>query len=247
VVDALKALEADIMVVAAYGLLLPPSVLAAPRLGCINVHASLLPRWRGAAPIQRAIAAGDEETGITIMQMDQGLDTGAMLHKLSTPISAEDTGGSLHDRLAELGADALMTALNAISANTAKPEAQNNDQATYAHKLSKQDAQLNWQLSAEELHNHIRAFNPWPICQTQLDDQVIRIWASELPGPFSPSNAGSSAPGTLVNVNKDSLDVATGDGLLRITELQLSGGKRLPVTAVLNSKSDWFVVGKQLH
>ena len=239
-VDQLAALGADLMVVVAYGLILPKVVLDAPRLGCINVHASILPRWRGAAPIQRAIAAGDDESGVTIMQMDVGLDTGDMLLKAFTPIAATDTGGSLHDRLAEIGGHAILDTLGTLANGTATPEPQDDNLATYAHKLSKEEAKLDWTRSAAELHNLVRAFNPWPVCHTQLGEHSIRVWGSAVLDAPAGSN---TAPGTLLAVNKDSLDVATGHGTLRLTELQLPGAKRLPVAAILNSKADWFPVG----
>jgi methionyl-tRNA formyltransferase len=238
--EQLAALGADLMVVVAYGLILPKVVLDTPRLGCINVHASVLPRWRGAAPIQRAIAAGDNESGITIMQMDVGLDTGDMLLKEITAISAQDTGGSLHDRLATIGAKAVIDALDAIANGTATAQPQDDTLATYAHKLSKEEGKLDWGRSAYELNNLVRAFNPWPVTHTELEGQTIRVWAST---PLE--HISDAAPGTLIAVNKDSLDVATGNGVLRLTELQLSGGKRLPVSAILNSKADWFSIGKR--
>lgn len=239
-VATLKALGADIMVVVAYGLILPQAVLDAPRLGCVNVHASILPRWRGAAPIQRAIAAGDAESGVTIMQMDKGLDTGDMLLKVFTPISLDDTGGSLHDRLAVMGAGALVEALDLLAAGHAQPEQQDNDQATYAHKLTKEEARLDWQRPAIELHNLIRAFNPWPVCQTTLDGETIRVWKAE-----RQTGNSQAEPGTLLDVSKDGITVATVDGLLRLTELQLPGGKCLPVSALLNSRADWLCAGKR--
>lgn len=238
----LAALRADLMVVVAYGLILPKVVLDTPRLGCINVHASILPRWRGAAPIQRAIAAGDLESGITIMQMDVGLDTGDMLLKESTPISNTDTGGSLHDRLAQIGGSAIIDTLESIAEGTTQPQPQDDSLATYARKLSKEEGRLDWQRSAIELHNLIRAFNPWPVTHTELDDKTLRVWQA-----CSVEQHSDQAPGTLVAVNRDSLDVATGDGILRLTELQLPGGKRLPVAAILNSRADWFSVGNRFH
>jgi len=241
-VAQLAALQADLMVVVAYGLILPKVVLDTPRLGCINVHASLLPRWRGAAPIQRAIAAGDVESGVTIMQMDVGLDTGDMLLKEATPISQQDNGGSLHDRLAELGGKAILDALDAIARGESQPEPQDDTLATYAHKLSKEEGKLDWQRPAAELANLVRAFNPWPVSHTELDDQTVRVWQAQ-----AMAQSTDQSPGTLVAVHKDSLDVATGDGLLRLTELQLAGGKRLPVAAILNARADWFSVGKQFH
>jgi len=239
-VAQLQALNADLMVVVAYGLILPKAVLDAPRLGCINVHASILPRWRGAAPIQRAIAAGDRETGVTLMQMDVGLDTGAMLLKVTTPISADDTGGSLHDRLAQIGAPALLETLEQLAAGAAKPQAQENSLATYAHKLTKEEAKLDWTRSAADLHNLIRAFNPWPVTHTELDGDTIRVWKAE-----RQTGNHQAAPGTLLDVSRDGVTVATGDGLLRLTELQLPGGKCLPVAALLNSRADWLQAGKR--
>ncbi|HEX4939788.1 MAG TPA: methionyl-tRNA formyltransferase [Candidatus Kapabacteria bacterium] len=239
-VAQLQALNADLMVVVAYGLILPKAVLDAPRLGCINVHASILPRWRGAAPIQRAIAAGDRETGVTLMQMDVGLDTGAMLLKVTTPISADDTGGSLHDRLAQIGAPALLETLEQLAAGAAKPQAQDNSLATYAHKLTKEEAKLDWTRSAADLHNLIRAFNPWPVTHTELDGDTIRVWKAE-----RQTGNHQAAPGTLLDVSRDGVTVATGDGLLRLTELQLPGGKCLPVAALLNSRADWLQAGKR--
>lgn len=239
-VATLKALDADVMVVVAYGLILPQAVLDAPRLGCVNVHASILPRWRGAAPIQRAIAAGDPESGVTIMQMDKGLDTGDMLLKVFTPISLDDTGGTLHDRLAVMGAGALVEALDLLAAGHAQPEKQDNDHATYAHKLTKEEAALDWHRPAAELHNLIRAFNPWPVCHTTLDGETIRVWKAE-----RQTGNSQAEPGTLLDVSKDGITVATGDSLLRLTELQLPGGKCLPVSALLNSRADRLCAGKR--
>lgn len=239
-VAMLKALGADIMVVVAYGLILPQVVLEAPRLGCVNVHASILPRWRGAAPIQRAIAAGDSQSGVTIMQMDKGLDTGPMLLKVFTPISQDDTGGTLHDRLAVLGAQALVETLGLLAEGKARPETQDHDLATYAHKLTKDEAKLDWRRSAVELHNLIRAFNPWPVCHTTLDGETIRVWKAE-----RQTGNTQADPGTLLDVSKEGIVAATGSGLLRLTELQLPGGKCLPVSALLNSRADWLTPGKR--
>jgi len=169
----LAALQPDLMVVVAYGLILPQAVLDIPRLGCINSHASLLPRWRGAAPIQRAVQAGDAESGVTVMQMEAGLDTGPMLLKVSTPISAEDTGGSLHDRLARLGPPAVVEAIAGLAAGTLKGEVQNDALATYAHKLSKDEAKLDWSRPAVELERAVRAFDPWPVCHTTLNGEPL--------------------------------------------------------------------------
>ncbi|MEE2730799.1 MAG: methionyl-tRNA formyltransferase [Pseudomonadota bacterium] len=239
----LAALNADLMVVVAYGLILPKAVLDAPRLGCINVHASILPRWRGAAPIQRAIAAGDTESGVTIMQMDVGLDTGAMLLKAFTPVAADDSGGSLHDRLAEMGGRAILDTLEQIADGSATPEPQDNGLATYAHKLSKEEGRLDWSRSAFELNNLVRAFNPWPVAHTELNGNTLRVWRSQALERPVQAPVDEAIPGTLLAVNKDSLDVATGSGVLRLLELQLPGAKRLPVADILNARADWFALG----
>ncbi|MGB1580189.1 MAG: methionyl-tRNA formyltransferase [Nevskiales bacterium] len=215
----LAALKPDLMVVVAYGLILPAAVLAIPTHGCINVHASLLPRWRGAAPIQRAILAGDSETGVTIMQMDAGLDTGPMLLEKSCAITAQDTGGSLHDRLAKLGAEALDEAIDIIAKGEQRPRLQPAAGISYAEKLNKAEARINWQHSAEQIARQICAFNPWPVAETQLDNQRIRIWLAQ-------AEPGSGAPaGRILSADADALRVATGDGVLAINQLQWPGGK----------------------
>jgi methionyl-tRNA formyltransferase len=228
----LEGLQADLMVVVAYGLLLPQRVLDAPRLGCINIHASLLPRWRGAAPIQRSILAGDSETGITIMEMEAGLDTGPMLLKKSCSIEPADTGGSLHDRLSPLGAEALLEALPGIADGSLKAELQDDEQALYASKLNKAEAALDWQRSARELDRQVRAFNPWPVAQAGLDGKVLRIWEAEpLPG------GDGAAPGAVLTCGRDGIDVATGDGVLRIRTLQLPGKRAMNASDFLNAHS----------
>lgn len=240
----LADLNADIMVVAAYGLILPKAVLNTPRLGCINVHGSLLPRWRGAAPIQRAILTGDKETGITIMQMDEGLDTGAMLYKMACPISEHDTSASLHDRLALLGGDALLTVLEAIELDEPfTAEAQDNELATYAAKLSKEEGLINWSLPAIQISRAIRAFNPWPVCYTSAQGQTIRIWQGH-----RVNEQQTTAPaGMIIKADKQGLWVAAGDGgVIAIDTLQLPNGKALAFNDVLNSRKELFQVGTSL-
>ena len=225
----LAALAADLMVVVAYGLLLPRAVLDAPRLGCVNIHASLLPRWRGAAPIQRAILAGDAQSGITIMQMEAGLDTGPMILKLSCPIGPEETGGSLHDRLAPLGASALLQALPLIQSGHAVPEIQDEGLATYARKLSKEEAAIDWRRPTSEIERMVRAFDPWPVAQTLYAGKVMRVWSAR-------AAAGAGEPGRVVGIGRDGIDVATGDGLLRIARLQLPGKRALSAADFLNAQ-----------
>lgn len=235
----LASLQPDLMVVVAYGLILPQAVLDTPRLGCINSHASLLPRWRGAAPIQRAIEAGDQASGVTVMQMEAGLDTGPMLLKVDTPISSQDTGGSLHDRLAELGSAAVVKAIKALAAGTLQGQIQDDALATYAHKLNKQDAAIDWQRPAVELDRLIRAFNPWPLAHARWQDQPLKIWAAQ-------PEAGSGQPGEILDCSKHGLLVACAEGALRLTRLQLPGGKPLAFAALYNARRDQFAVGSRL-
>jgi len=227
---ALEALQADVMVVVAYGLILPQRVLDAPRYGCLNIHASILPRWRGAAPIQRAIQAGDSQTGVTIMQMEAGLDTGPMLYKAIIDIGENETGGQLHDRLAPLGATALMHTLNLLVAGQLTPEIQNDAQANYAHKLEKAEAQIDWSRPASSLVKMIQAFNPWPVAFTQLVGKTLRIWDARLIDKNSDASAG-----TVVAASAEGIDVATGDGLLRITQLQPQGKRAMSARDFLNA------------
>ncbi|MBT3024968.1 MAG: methionyl-tRNA formyltransferase [Candidatus Thiodiazotropha sp. (ex Lucina aurantia)] len=235
----LAGLNADLMVVVAYGLLLPQAVLDIPRLGCINIHASLLPRWRGAAPIQRALLAGDKESGVTIMQMEAGLDTGPMLYTLRTPIRDDDTGGTLHDRLALLGAQALVTCLPELADGRLQAEIQDERLANYAGKLEKQEGLIDWSRPAAEIDRKVRAFNPWPVAQCRYDDKVMRIWQAQ------PLNEGCAAkPGEVLRSGKPGIDVATGDGVLRITQLQMPGKRAMSAADFLNAHSmDGVVLG----
>jgi methionyl-tRNA formyltransferase len=235
----LAALQPELMVVVAYGLILPQAVLDTPTLGCINSHASLLPRWRGAAPIQRAVEAGDAESGVTVMHMEAGLDTGPMLLKVSTPISAQDTGGSLHDRLAELGPPAVLRAIEGLAAGTLVGEVQDNDLANYAHKLNKEEARIDWALPAVELERRVRAFFPWPICHSSLAGETLKVLAAELA-------EGSGRPGEVIDASKQGLVVACGDQALRITRLQLPNGKPLNFSDAYNSRREKFAVGTVL-
>jgi methionyl-tRNA formyltransferase len=231
-------LKADLMVVVAYGLLLPKVILAAPRLGCINVHASLLPRWRGAAPIQRAIEAGDRETGVVIMQMDEGLDTGDMLLTTRCQISPEETGGSLHDKLAAIGVPALNNALNLIADDKITATRQDHSQNSYAKKIIKQDLPIDWRQAATILERKIRAFNPFPIAHASLNGERIKIWRVAI-------NDKQGDPGTIIYADKKSIVVACGEGSLTLQQLQLPGGKALETAAVMASKADIFSLGKR--
>jgi len=224
----LLAAGAEAMVVAAYGLILPEAALAMPRLGCVNIHASLLPRWRGAAPIHRAIEAGDRETGITLMRMDKGLDTGAMLTRAALPILDSDTTGSLHDKLAELGAREIVALLPRLE--TMAGEKQDDTLATYAKKIARNDARLDWSRPAEELDRRIRAFNPFPGAHALFANESIKVWRAR---PVM--DAGQ--PGTVLSVSKEGLRVACGSGALDILEVQKPGGKRLAIAAFLTGGS----------
>ncbi len=230
----LRELAPDLLLVVAYGLILPRAVLAVPRLGCWNVHASLLPRWRGAAPIQRALLAGDAETGVCLMQMEPGLDTGPVLLTRRTPIAADDTGGRLHDRLAALGASVLGEGLARVArgeALAARPQPEIG--VTYAHKLDKAEAVLDFAEPAVALARKVRAFDPWPVAEAVLAGERLRVWAAlALPGH------ADAAPGTLLGASRDGLDLATGSGILRITRVQRAGGRPLPVADFLNARPE---------
>ncbi|SCC66484.1 methionyl-tRNA formyltransferase [Kosakonia oryziphila] len=234
-------LNADVMVVVAYGLILPKAVLDMPRKGCINVHGSLLPRWRGAAPIQRSLWAGDEETGVTIMQMDVGLDTGDMLYKLSCPITAQDTSATLYAKLAELGPQGLLVTLQQLAQGSAQPQMQDEALVTYAEKLSKEEARIDWSLSAVQLERCIRAFNPWPMSWLMIDEQPVKIWqASVIP------SATRAEPGTILDASKTGIQIATADGILNLESLQPAGKKAMNAQDILNSRREWFVPGNRL-
>ena len=234
VLQTLVALDVDLMIVAAYGLILPQVVLDIPRFGCWNIHASLLPRWRGAAPIQRAILAGDTQTGITIMQMSAGLDAGDILLTRACPILPTDTAGDLHDRLSLQGAKALTDALAALVSNSLIPAAQDEADASYAKKLDKSEAEINWFDSAEMIHHKVRAFNPWPVAQTRFHGQVLRIWKSAVPPQKLPHD---QAPGEVIATSQNGIDVATGSGILRMLGLQLPGRKQIRAADFLNAYS----------
>jgi methionyl-tRNA formyltransferase len=240
-VERLAQWSADLMVVVAYGLLLPKAVLETPRLGCVNIHASLLPRWRGAAPIQRAIQAGDKETGVTIMQMDVGLDTGPMLLERVIPIGPREFAGpdvalprlerpTLHDRLSKLGAAAITEAIEAIAAGTATPRAQPQEGATYASKIRKEEALIDWSKPAVEIDRLVRAFNPWPIAETRWNGQQLRVWEAS---PLATET--SAAPGTVISTSAAGIDVATGTGVLQLTRVQAAGRKAMPAADFLKA------------
>lgn len=238
----LSELKPDLMIVTAYGLLLPQAVLDIPRLGCINIHASLLPRWRGAAPIQRSILAGDKTTGITIMQMDQGLDTGAMLAKAECAISFDDTGSSLHDRLMALGAETLMAMLPAYIRGETQLETQDDALATYAGKLSKQEAEIDWSQPAEHIERSVRAYNAWPVAFTHWRKkgqkkghnrgkaETLRVWKSMVL-----ENRSTELAGTVIGSGRDGIDVATGAGVLRLVEVQPAGKKLMSAADFANA------------
>lgn len=225
----LRRFDADLMVVVAYGLILSQTVLDIPKLGCINIHGSLLPRWRGAAPINRAIMAGDKETGITIMRVVKKLDAGDMLHKTVCAIGAHETASELHDRMKVMGAEGLSKTLALIQSNQLNPKQQNESLVTYAHKLEKSEAELDWTRAAIDLLHQIRGLNAWPVAQTKLQGKVLRVWQAE-----ATDISCHLAPGTILQDSKH-IDVATGDGVLRLLEIQLPGKKRMQVANFLNA------------
>lgn len=240
-VDELKAYDADAMVVAAYGLILPKTVLSLPKYGCLNVHGSLLPRWRGAAPIQRAILAGDKETGVTIMQMAEGLDTGDMLLKETCEINATDTTATLHDALAELGAENMVTVLNRLDSGEVTPVPQDDNLATYADKISKQEAEINWQLPASTIGLQIRAYNPFPIAYSFVDGQRLKLWLAEIVCETATGQAGQ-----ILSVTKAGVVVQTGLGQINLQTIQLPGKKPMAVRDAMNANQFPLTVGTVL-
>jgi len=233
--QTLRDLELDLLVVVAYGLILPRQVLALPRRGCWNVHASLLPRWRGAAPIQRAILAGDTQTGVCLMQMEAGLDTGPVLLERSVAIAADDTGGSLHDKLAAFGAQTLGEGLRRTLAGEVLPaKPQTSAGVTYAHKLDKAEAAFDWNEPAAALERKVRAFDPWPVAEAQVAGERLRVWRAQVREP----NRHSSSSGEILAATKDGIDVACGTGVLRLLQVQRAGGRRMAAADYLNSRPE---------
>ena len=240
-IDQLSALKPDLMIVIAYGLILPRGVLDIPRLGCINVHASLLPKWRGASPIQHAILEGDSETGVTIMQMDTGMDTGPMLARVTCLIGM-DTAGQLHDRLAQMAVKPLLMTLDALSSGSIQAKNQDNQQATYAQKINKEDAIINWHASATTIDRKIRAFNPWPIAYTHAGETVMRIYQSDII-----SQQHSEQPGTILSIEKNGILVAAGEQAILVKHIQFPGGKAMAVADWLHAQRDQLYVGLVLQ
>lgn len=234
-------LNADVIVVVAYGMLLPEAVLSIPRFGCINVHASLLPRWRGAAPIQRSLWAGDNETGVTIIQMDAGLDTGDIIYKSVCPIKEADTSASLYDKLSKLGQRGLITTLKLLVNGKAKREVQNKTDITYAKKLSKEEARIDWSLSAAQLERCIRAFNPSPVSYFSVQGQLVKVWQATVL-----METISAKPGTIICADKYGIRVATASSVLNLTRLQPEGKRPMSAEDLLNSRRTWFSPGNQL-
>ena len=231
-IDLLRSLRLDALIVVAYGLILPTAALEAPALGCFNIHASLLPRWRGAAPIQRALLAGDALTGVTIMRMEAGLDTGPMLASRNLAIAPRETAGSLHDRLAKLGGDLIVETLETVANGTARPRPQPDVGITYAEKISKAEALIDWNDDAVDVVRRVRAFNPWPIAETRLHGKQLRVWEVELPA----AAPGTGVPGTVLDVSSEGVDVACGRGTLRILRMQLAGRKPLAAREFIQSQ-----------
>ena len=237
----LASWNADLMIVVAYGLLLPQAALDTPKQGCINVHGSILPKWRGAAPIQRAVLTGDKQTGVTIMQMDLGLDTGDMLLVETCDITDEDTSGSVYEKLQNIGPSALVKAVDLIAEGKVTPVKQNDDEATYAHKLDKQEAAIDWTASAEAIERNIRGYQPWPVAHTLFSGNPVKIWRADV----STSNSGKPA-GEIINIDKNGITVATGECDIIITELQPQGKKAMSAADFINGRADWVKPGTNL-
>ncbi len=233
VMEALQRFGPDLMIVAAYGLILPQATLDLPRLGCWNIHASLLPRWRGAAPVQRAIEAGDAGSGVCIMRMEASLDTGPVYLRRETALRADETGGSLHDRLAQMGAEALLECLDQLEEGALpEPEEQDHAQATYARKLDKAEACIDWSEGAAQLERRVRAFNPWPVAWCELDGERLRVWRAEVA-----QGTSSAQPGSILAARPRGIDIATGDGILRLLEVQRPGSRKMPVSEFLKART----------
>lgn len=237
----LAQFQADVMVVVAFGLLLPAAFLSATRLGCLNVHPSLLPRWRGAAPIQRALLAGDTITGVSIMQMDQGLDTGPVLTQRQYVVDAKETTQTLHDQLAQIGSKLLVETLDRLTKGPLRPLPQDDKLATYAAKVSKEEALMDWMQPARQLEREVRAFNPWPVSYTSWKGKPLRIWQAK-----AISQTHHAPPRTILSASREGLDIATGEGALRLLSLQLPGGKALSVSDFYNAKRHALIVGERL-
>ncbi|MBU3020192.1 methionyl-tRNA formyltransferase [Aestuariibacter sp. A3R04] len=237
--DELASIDADIMVVVAFGLILPQVVLDTPKYGCLNVHGSILPKWRGAAPIQRAIWAGDKDTGVTIMQMDAGLDTGDMLHVVKVPIADTETSASLYTKLAACAPAALLEVLNDLPRFTDQAEPQDSRLATYANKLSKEEALIDWSQPSEQIERNIRAFNPWPVAWMKIGVDNVKVWDARIL-----ESTSSSTPGVVVKADKHGIVVSTGSCDICLTQLQIPGKKSLPAADVLNARPQWFIVGQ---
>jgi len=240
-VAELAALNADIMIVVAYGLILPTIVLETPRLGCLNVHGSLLPRWRGAAPIQRSIWAGDEETGVTIMQMNEGLDTGDMLTKVSCQIESDETSSSLYEKLANQAPQVLIDTIKQLANGQLTAEVQNEELANYAKKLSKAEALIDWSQDAEFIERCVRAFNPWPMSYFELANKPVKVHKANVI-----NEATTKTAGTIISADKNGIQVSTGNAILNLQVIQLSGKKAMPVQDILNSRRELFAVGTNL-
>ncbi|MCX7552880.1 methionyl-tRNA formyltransferase [Marinicella sp. S1101] len=238
VASLISDMKPDLMVVVAYGLIIPQNILDIPKWGCWNIHASLLPRWRGAAPIHRAILTGDKETGIAIMQMEAGLDTGPVFNMYPTTIRDDDTGQTLHDRLSLMGGEAIVSCVQQLKAGTLPAaQAQNEAEAIYAHKLEKSESHIDWHQSAQHIEQQIRAFNPWPGSQGSVNDMSLKVWAAKV---IACETNQAQEPGTVVMADKSTLIIQCGDGCLSLEEVQKAGKKRMPIAAFMASKSAWF-------